>query len=450
MSSLLRSSLGMALALGALFTLPSCGGASAKSIAPAPIPVQVATVERKTIAAFEVLDGQVDPYLQASLATQQSGTLVAVYANEGDHVRKDEVLAKIDDSVLRANLTQQQGLQTQSTAKLAQSQIQLPITDVSSRSALVQAERALEQAKKQEIADRANVANTKATFDGDHALLAQGFVASTTYEQARALYVAAQQTLAADDDKVVQAQAALRAAQQNLADTPLQRQVIEENRGAVVQSEGSVTQFQTAIAQTTLTAPFDGVVTARTLDPGAFASPSQAIFQISQVDPIYVDFNVKDTDLGFVGPGTLVSFSTSAHPERRYSGRVSSINVVPTSGTLLYRARIIERNPDFSLRGGLQVSVRITKDVHRAALAVPRGAITQNGSDGTIYAIERDAAASTPGVDRYVTKQITVHIGLQTNTFVEVSSPELHPGMPVVLGQVDTLRDAAPVSFPAH
>jgi hypothetical protein len=54
-----------------------------------------------------------------------------------------------------------------------------------------------------------------------------------------------------------------------------------------------------------------------------------------------VDFNVKDADLAFVSPGTLVSFSTSANPARRYTGRVASIDSVPTTGTLLYRARII-------------------------------------------------------------------------------------------------------------
>lgn len=408
---------------------------------PPRINVQTATIERRTMRSYEALDGQVDPYLQANLAPQQSGTLVAVYASEGDRVRKGETLAKIDDSILQANLQQQVGANVQSVAKLAQSKIQLPITSVASSAALVQAERTLTQAKKTQLADAANVRNTKLTFDADGQLLRQGFVAQSVYEQARATYVLAQQTLESDSDKIAQDEAAVSEAKQNLANTPLQQQVIAENRGAVVQSAGSVEQYRTAVAQTTIAAPFDGVVTARSLDPGSFASPSQAIFAISQIDPIYVDFNVKDTDLAFVHPGTPVSFATSANPGRRYDGTIASIDSVPQTGTLLYRARIIERNPDFSLRGGLQVSVRITTALHKDTLTVPRAAVIQSGSRGTLYSVEGDGSDTKA-------KLRNVHLGLQTTEYVEVSGGGVHEGMPIVLNQTDNLHDGVALAVP--
>jgi RND family efflux transporter MFP subunit len=392
--------------------------------------------------SYESLDGQVDPYLQASLAPQQSGTLVAIYANEGDRVYKGETLAKIDDSILQATLQQQVGANTQNVAKLAQSKIQLPITTVSSSSALVQAQKTLTQQQKTQLADAANVRNTKLTFDADGQLLRQGFVAQNIYEQARAAYVAAQQTLASDSDKIAQDVAAVAEAKQNLANTPLQQQVIAQNQGAVVQSAGSVQQYKAAVAQTTIVAPFDGVVTARTIDPGSFASPTQAIYSLSQIDPIYVDFNVKDTDLAHVSKGTIVSFTTSAHPERSYVGRVASINAVPTTGTLLYRARIIESNPDFSLRGGLQVTVKVTTAIHRDVLTVPRAAVIQQGSTGTIY--EVDTSSGSP-----VAKRSNVELGLQTSDYVEISGRGLSAGMPIVLSQTDNLHDGAALSIPS-
>jgi hypothetical protein len=150
-----------------------------------------------------------------------------------------------------------------------------------------------------------------------------GDTSATAYQQVSTAYVAARQTLASDDDKLAQAQAALREARQSLANTPFQRQVIEEDHGIVVQSEGSVAKHRTAVEQTTITAPFDGVVTSRSLDPGSFAGPSQAIFVISQIDPVYVGFNVKDADLVSVRSRTPVTFSTSANPNRQYAGRVT-------------------------------------------------------------------------------------------------------------------------------
>jgi HlyD family secretion protein len=437
----LRSFVRVPIASVALGLVTACAS-SAKPPPPAPLAARTAPVERRTMAIYEVLDGQVDPYLQANLAPQQSGTLVAVYANEGDRVRKGQTLAKIDDSLLRANLTQQQGANVQSVAKLAQSKIQLPITSVASNAALVQARRTLEQARKTQVADAANVTNTKLTYDADGVLLHQGYVAQSVYQQARATFIAAQQTLASDNDKIAQSVAAVSEATQNLANTPLQQEVIAENRGAVVQSAGSVSQYRTAVDQTTIVAPFDGVVTARNLDPGSFASPSQAIYAVSQIDPIYVDFNVKDSDLPIVSPGTLVSFATSANPARRYAGRVASVDAVPATGTLLYRARIIEHNPDFSLRGGLQVSVRVTREVHRDALTVPRAAVIQNGTNGTLYTVDVTG-------ERAVARRTNVKLGAQTSDYVEVAGRDLHAGTLVLLDETDNLHDGVAIAVPS-
>jgi RND family efflux transporter MFP subunit len=425
----------------------ACTPSGANSSAAPAVAVDVTTVARRTIAISEVLDGQIDPYLQATLAPQQSGTLLAVYANEGDRVRKGAVLAKIDDAVLRANLLAQQGAAAQSAAKLAESQIQLPITDVAARSSLEDAEHARELAKKQQVADAANVANAKLTYESDRSLLAQGYVSETSFVQAQAAYVAARQTLASDNDKLAQADALVRQARQSLANTPLQRQVIVENRGALAQSQGTLEQYRTAIGQTTLVAPFDGIVTARALDPGSFAGPNQAIFTIAELDPVYVDFNLKDEDLADVGPGTPVTFWTSARPDRTYAVRVTSVNAQPAGGTLLYRARIVERNGDFALRGGMQVSVRVTKSIDRDALVVPRAAVVQNGKTGTIYAVERSRGAD--GRAQTIAREITVRLGAQTDDVIAIAGSGVRAGMSVVLSQVDTLHDGAVVTLPS-
>jgi HlyD family secretion protein len=427
---------------GALLAAGCGGGHQAPPSSP-PVIVQTTTVERRTIATFETLDGVVDPYLQSSLAPQQSGTLVQIYANEGDRVTKGEILAKIDDSTLQTNLVQQQGNQVQAVAKLAQSQIQLPITSTTAQSALIEAKRTLAQGEKLVVADRASVASTRATYEGDRQLLAPGYISVTTYQQARSAYIAAQQTLRSDEDKIVQDSAAVAQATSALLNTPLQQRVIEENRGAVTQAQGTVAQYRTAIGQTVLTAPFDGVVTSRTLDPGGFASPTQAIYQISQIDPVYVDFNVKDSDLQFVHPGTLVSFTASSNPSRRYSGRVASVNAVPTTGTLLYRARIVERNPDFSLRGGVLVNVRITRDDHPDVLSVPRQAIVIDGSHGVVYAVRQGPAPAASAAPGLIARAVNVDIGLATDAYIEVHGGGLAAGETIVAAQPDTIHDGA-------
>lgn len=429
---------GSAALLGLALSLAACSK-SPPPTAPAPVSVQTTHLVRRTMAIFDNLDGQVVPYLQSNLSTQQSGTIVREFANEGDRVHAGEVLAKIDDSPLRAQLTQQQGNVVQAAAKLNQSTIQLPITDQQYASALAQNKQSLAQAIAQQATDRAALQNAQLVFSGNAQLLRQGYVAQTSYEQTRSNYVSARQTLRQDLEKTSQARAALAAAERNLLNTPLQRQVIAENRGSVTTANGQVEATQTSIGQTTLTAPFDGVVTSRLLDPGAYAGPSQPLFAISQVDPVYVDFNVKDDDLQYVRPGTLVSFATSAIPGRRFAARVFSLNVVPTTGTLLYRGRLVLRNPDLTLRGGMLATLRITKQQHTDTLVAPRAAVAQNNGRGVLYRVVSGGEAG--GATSSVAAKTDVTLGLQNDVYVEVSGSTVREGTEIIAAPPATVND---------
>ena len=437
-----------------MLSIGACNANADQHQEPPPVAVQTTRAHRQTIANYENLDGAVVPFLQSSVSTQQSGTIVRVYASEGDRVRAGETLAKIDDSPLQAQLVQQRGNTAQAQAKLGQSTTQLPITNQQYASALEQAQQTLAQARQQQQTDRAALASARLVYDSNRQLVDQGYVAQTSYQAAQATYVASRQTLAIDTEKISQASAALAQARRNLLNTPLQRQVIAENRGAVTTAAGAVQLTQTQIGQTTLAAPFDGIVTQRLLDPGAYAGPNAPLFQISQVDPVYVTFNAKDADLAFLAPGTLVSFSASAHPGRRYDAHVVSVNAVPTSGTLLYRARLVLHNPDESLRGGMLVTVRVTKALHRDALVVPRSAVLQNGNASNVFLIA--AALPPPGgspapqpsgspAPRLQAVRAAVTVGLQSDSYVEISSPKIHPGTVVVASRPDTLADKTPI-----
>ncbi len=436
---------------GVALTLAAAACSSPPKPKPPPLVVDTAEIKRMTIGNYDELNGQVTPYLQSSLSTQQSGTIVREYANEGDRVTDGEILAQIDASPLVATLQEQRGAATQAVAKLSQSKIQQPITDQTYRSALSQAQQSLTQANQQQQTDVAALKNAALVFDSNKQLVSQGYVAQTSFESSRSQYVAAQKTLQIDSEKITQARAALAQAERNLLNSPLQSQVVAENRGAVTQAAGAVDLTQTQIVQTTLRAPFSGVVTSRLLDPGAYAGPSQPLFQVSQIDPIYIDFNVKDDDLPYVQPGTVVSFSSPALPNRRFQAPVVSLNVIPQTGTLLYRARLSLRNRDFSLRGGMLVTVRVTRALHRDVLLAPRSAVEQDDGSANVFLVAQASPAPAPSPSgspaaTYKARKIDVTLGLQNDQYIEVSSPNLHVGSLVVSSRPETLVNGSAVT----
>jgi HlyD family secretion protein len=412
--------------------MAGCAG-KPQHAAPPPLAVDAQPVVRQDIATYIQLDGQIAPLQQSNLSLPQSGTLAAVYVTEGNRATKGELLAKIDDSTLRAQLAQ-------AKATLAGSSLSTPVTVQQNDTALITAEQNLANARNNVISAQAAYDNAKIVYDGDKSLYTQGYVAQTALEQARSAYVAAEQTLASNKELLRAAQSALKAAQTNLTNNKVQVTQVQANAAAVK-------QLATAIVQTSLYAPYDGVITARLLDPGSFAGPNQNILQISQIDTVYVTANVPDDQLGYVRPGTPVTFTTSSLPGVTYRGRIYDVNAVPTTGTLSYRARVIEDNPHDLLRGGMLVTVSVRKEMHRNVLIVPRTAIFQGDTGASVFTIT-DGKPGPDGKPMKVAKQVPVTIGLQTDVLSEIKGP-VPAGTLVVTTRPDALADGSTVAVSA-
>ena len=304
-------------------------------------------------------------------------------------------------------------------------------SSLSSPVTVQQNETALTTAKNNVVSAKAAYDNAKIVYEGDQSLYKQGYVAQTALEQARAQYVSAEQGL-------VTAQSALKAAQENLTNNAVQKTQVQANAA-------QVKQLETAIQQTSLIAPYDGVITTRYLDPGAFAGPNQNILQISQVDTVYVNVNVPDDQLAFVRKGTEVAFTTSSLPGVTYKGRVFDVNAVPTAGTLSYRARIVESNPGDRLRGGMLVTVSVRSAYHPNAIVVPRTAIFQTEAGSSVFTVT-DGKPGPDGKPTKVAKQVPVTLGLQTDVLSEVRNVSFGPGTLVVTTRPDALADGSAVA----
>jgi RND family efflux transporter MFP subunit len=439
--------------------LSGCAKSGGGQTGPPPIAVNVAQAQRGNIATYLTLDGQIAPMQQSTLSSPQSGTLEAVDVTEGAHVTKGELLAKLDDSALRAQLEQAQGQVAQARASLQGQTLQNPITSQTVSSAVTNAEQNLNSARNTLISDQAAEANAKLVYTQNKSLITQGYVSQTQAEQSQSAYVAAQQATANARSQVIAAQAALASARRNLGQTGIQDQTVAAAKGTLQAQLGQVKLLQTEIAQTNVVAPFDGVVTQRLLDPGAFAGPNAPILQVSQVDTVYVNVNVPDEDLAYVRKGTAVTFSTSSAPGKNFHGTVYDVNATPTSGTLSYRARLVQSNPNNTLRGGMLVTVQVQKERHDNTIIVPRTAVitTENGAsvftvvDPPARAGGAPAGAGGAGGGPIIkqAKAVPVELGLQTDTLAEVRSPDVPAGTTVITTRPDALQDKSIVAMSA-
>jgi len=394
-------------ALGASLVLSACSHGPQRQ-AP-PLSVDVAAAKRQDIATYVTLDGQVAPLEQSTLAFQQNGTITSIAVNVGDRVHAGQPLAQIDSSVLRAQYQQAQAQAQQQAATAQGSQVGLPVQVQTNEAALTTAQAALR--------------NAKLVYDQDVELYKSGYVSQAQLEAARAAYV--------------QAQNAYQNAQIGLRNNTVSAQSVKAAVAAAQAAQANARTLSTQVAQTTLYAPYDGVITQRLLDPGAYAGPQSPVLGISRIDTLWININVPDSDLPYVHPGTTVSFTTSSLPDRTFEGRVSTVNAVPTSGTLSYLARIQMPNAGDELRGGMLVTATLPREAHRNAIVVPRSAVAQTENGSAVFIVGPDNKA----------QQVPVRLGVQTDTLSEVVSPKVQPGTKVITTRPDTLKDGSTVAI---
>jgi multidrug efflux pump subunit AcrA (membrane-fusion protein) len=405
---------------------------------PPPIAVSVGTVARRDIATYVTFNGQVSPQYQSTLSTVEAGTVDRVDATEGDFVKRGQLLASIDTSQLRAQLAANQATARESSAVLYKSNVQAPISSQQYSSAVASAQQALQFANNQVRIAEAALRSDALVYTADQNLLTKGFVAQADFEAARAAYVGAQQTLQSDHQSVASAQAALQTALTNTHQRVIDQATIVQNREALNVALANIKLLTAQIRQSSIYAPFDGQITQRLLDPGAYAGANTAILELSQTSTVYVVANVPDVDLPAVPRGKPVTFTTSSLPGRIYHATVFDVNTTPTSGTISYRVRLLQPNPDLSLRAGMLVLVTAQRAEHRNTTVVPLDAVFAGDAGSNLFTIKDNRAAAIP-----------VTVGLETGTLAEVTGPGVHADMTVITSQPNGLADGSFVSVPA-
>jgi RND family efflux transporter MFP subunit len=172
------------------------------------------------------------------------------------------------------------------------------------------------------------------------------------------------------------------------------------------------------LAYTEVSAPFDGRIDRRLVDPGNLvgSTGNTVLVQMNQIDPIYVYFNISDAGLArLMEEARWIPGQAPAKPwhvyvglpnEKEYphEGRLDfvSISLTPTTGTLLLRGILL--NPDGKILPGLYARVRVPVK-EGPALLVPQEAIGYDQQGSYVLAVNED----------HVVQRVSVGIGTQVN-----------------------------------
>jgi HlyD family secretion protein len=361
-------------------------------------PVAAAPITRGTIADYGTVTSSVEPKLYANLSSVASGTVLSVGAQIGDRVSKGQLLVEIDDSTLRAQ-------QSQAAANLAQ-------VRATTGGGVTTAQANLHSAQVSYLTALANLRRSQELYS-------QGYVAKAALDSAH--------------DQAASAEAAYRAAQVTAQNASL-RSDDSAAVAALANAEAALNAVSAQVAQTQVRAPFDGVVTARNVDPGSLAAPGTTLMEVSQLGTVYVNAGIAGEDLKYVHQGTPVIVTVEQVPGRTWHGTIAYFNLSANPGTLVYQARIPLANPDLVLRGGMIATVQYARTRHAGALLAPRASVYQTPAGYSMFVIDAGKA-----------KEVPVEVGIQNDQQAEVTGAGLKPGMLAILNHSALLQPGTPV-----
>lgn len=187
----------------------------------------------------------------------------------------------------------------------------------------------------------------------------------------------------------------------------------------------------------TVTAPVSGTITEVLATLGVRANG--AMFVIQNTESLELSTTVAEYDIPLIKEGQAVQFTTDATGSDILSGTVDRISptAINTDGDFTVTVRIDQ--PDERLRIGMNAKLTIVLESRPATFAVPYDAITTDAAGQTIVIALRE-----DGVTRY---EVPVSVGMETDYFVEISGPEVQPGL-VVLNDPEG-KNVANSSMPA-
>jgi HlyD family secretion protein len=265
--------------------------------------------------------GNLQPTNQVDVGSELSGIVDQVFVDVNDHVRKGQVLARLDLSKLRNAVAKSRGSLAAAEAQVLQMQA-------------TAAEARAELARFRQVSQ-----------------LSGGKVPSKT--------------------EMDTAEANLKRAEANVA----------SSRASVVQARANLQSEETDLAKATIRSPINGVVLAREVERGQTVAASfqaPVLFTLAEdLSKMELQVDVDEADVGQVKVGQKALFSVDAWPGRRYSAVITRVGYgsQEKDGVISYLTVLGVENSDLSLRPGMTGTAEITTLTRSKVLLVPNAAL---------------------------------------------------------------------------
>lgn len=359
----------IALLTGLAAFAAACGGSRANirnndavNATPVVVDVTTAAAIQRDLPRFFEATGSLAGDEQTDVAPSIAGKVVAIGVDLGSYVKRGQMIVRLDDVDLKLRVEQAQAQLEQAKASLRQAEEKVGL-------------RAGQKFDPHRVPE---VASAKVTLDlaeknlrRAEKLIESGDVARSFYDDQKAK---------ADQSRELY-EAAISKARQDYA-------AVATARANVSNAETQLGLARRSLSYALVFSPIDGYIVERSADLGEYVSPTAKVATVVRTNPMRIRIDIPEQSIPTVQVGQSISVTTSAWPDKNFSGRIARIspNVSANSRTLTVEAEI--ENSSGALKPGQFATVRILEPRSEPAILVPARAIHTDAGVSRVFVIK--------------------------------------------------------------
>jgi HlyD family secretion protein len=388
--------------------------------------------QRKPLKLYTTQPGRVEAFEETPLFPKISGYVEQVLVDIGDPVKRDQSLIELRVPEMQDELKQKDSLVALAEAELKQADATVEA-----------AQAAAETAQAKVLLAEAGVGRAESEYrrwEAEHArikdLAGSGSVTKKLLEETLHQFGAAEASQREAGAQVQSAQAALKEAQVNIRSAQAD---VAAAAARLEVAKANREYTKTLLGYTAIKAPFNGVVTRRTVDSGHYVYPASGgatkpLLMVARTDKIRVSFDVPELEAPLVDPNDSASVRIQSLAGKQFDASVARTSWSLDSTNRSLRAEVDLDNSDGHLRPGMYAMVSILLDHRDNALVLPVTAITRDGDQAYCFTVNSGTV-----------KRTQIKLGLRSGDEIEVSG--INENQLVVLARAESLKDGQQVEI---
>ena len=363
-----RAAIYSVLCAACMLAAAGCSHTQEQAAVEAPAPVQVAAVTEDSVRRTVAADGVLFARNQWNVMPNISAPVARFLVNRGDAVKKDQLLAVLENRGLVANVDASKGQVEQAQANLNNTE-QAAIPE-----SIVKAQTDIES-------DQEQYAAAKKVLDSRQALLREGALSRKLVDDAGVQFAQAKAQLDTAREHFRILQAAGKQAQ------------IDQAKAQVAAAQGQLRSAETQVTYSEVRSPEAGIVADRPLYPGDIAQAGTPLMVVMDVSSVVARVNVPAADASGVKVGQDATINIAdTGQDVPAKVRVVSVATDPDSSTV--QVWVEAPNPERKLKVGEAVHVTIVTETIKNAMLIPVAAVLPGETGGTaVLVIDSDQVA---------------------------------------------------------